>query len=211
MLGRSLPELVFVRLCITALLYLPAYSTLYFLSIPVLYPNHYRLPFSLETWLALEIAFYLLVYLPQLRTLQRPVIHPATYSFEDRQQLYQRCAKTITDPEAYLIKWCNMAPLSEIKRENVKEFFAWALLNKADWTADEDLELDMYANGIERSLGRKLEKGKGTAVPLRLTLDGIHMLHRPLLWYMVGDLFYVIPDHFVTLQAQNHMVMRENL
>ena len=198
MLGRSLPELIFIRICIAALLYLPAYSILYFLSLPTFYPKQYRLPLSLETWLALEILFYLLVYLPQERALQCSAVHPTTYSFEDRQRLFRRCAETITDPEAYLMKWFNMAPMSDIKRENIKDFFAWAFLNKADWTTDEDAELERYADGMERLLGREVEKGRGTAVPLRLTLDGIHMMHRPLLWYLVGRLISPISWHFIT-------------
>ena len=186
MLGTSIWELVFVRVCIAALLYLPAYSALYFLFVFVFHFKTYRLPFLLEAWLALEIFFYLFIYLPQVRHLQRAALHPTPYSFGDRQRLYQKCEQTIVDPESYLIKWCNMAPVSEIKRENVKEFFAWAFLNKADWTEEEDPEMERYADGIERLLGRKLEKGKGTAVTLRLTLDGMHMLHRPLVWYLVG-------------------------
>ena len=89
------------------------------------------------------------------------------------------------DADQYLSKWFQGASLNEIRRENVKDFFCWSLLNKGEYGLLDDDELEEYANGVEKILGRKLEPGRGDATPLRLTLDGVRMLHRPLLWYMV--------------------------
>lgn len=55
----------------------------------------------------------------------------------------------------------------------------------------DDEELEEYVDRFETLLGRKLDLGRGDAVPLRLTIDKVNMLHRPLLWYLVS--FYV-PD-----------------
>lgn len=79
-----------------------------------------------------------------------------------------------------------MAPVEEIKRDNVKEFFCWAFMSRGAWGPSEDEELEEYVNELEILLGRKFELGKGSAVPLRLTLDKVSMLHRSLTWYLVS-------------------------
>ena len=50
----------------------------------------------------------------------------------------------------------------------------------------DDEELEEYVDRFETLLGRKLALGRGSAVPLRLTLDKVNMLHRSLLWYLVS-------------------------
>ena len=68
----------------------------------------------------------------------------------------------------------------------MKEFFCWAFFNKSAWgLAEEEQELDEYADKVEELLGRKLPPGRGRATPLRLTIDPVNMLHRPLIWYMI--------------------------
>ncbi|KAI4202986.1 MAG: hypothetical protein LQ350_002203 [Teloschistes chrysophthalmus] len=76
--------------------------------------------------------------------------------------------------------WFKGAPLHEIARENVKQFFCWSFLNKSKYGLLDDAELEDYADRLESRLGRKLPPGKGKAVPLNLTLDPVHMLPRPL-------------------------------
>lgn len=98
-----------------------------------------------------------------------------------------------------------------MKRDNVKEFFKWALLYKGDEKvekkaarqqvegeeegfevddevsrkAEEERELDEYVDGVQTLLGRRIEPGKGPAKSLRLTVDEVKMLHRPVIWYLV--------------------------
>ena len=79
--------------------------------------------------------------------------------------------------------------MAEIKRENVKEFFCWAFLNKGVWSALDEEELDEYADKMEELLGRRLEAGKGPAKPLLLTLDDARMMHRSLIWYFVSNVW----------------------
>ena len=79
--------------------------------------------------------------------------------------------------------------MSETKRENVKDFYCWAFLNKDAHGLLDDEELEEYVAKFEKGLGRKLESGRGAAVPLRLTLDKVKMMHRPLVWYTVGSSF----------------------
>lgn len=51
--------------------------------------------------------------------------------------------------------------------------------------ADED-ELEEYTREMEKLLGETLAPGRGHAKCLRLTLDKVEMLHRSLIWYLVG-------------------------
>lgn len=97
------------------------------------------------------------------------------------------CNKNVPDPERYLKKWFQDAPVSEIKWENVKEFFRWAFLNTGDVDPAHDEELEEYVGEMENLLGRKLEAGRGDVKCLRLTLDKVEMLHRSLTWYLVSS------------------------
>jgi len=84
------------------------------------------------------------------------------------------------------MKWFLDAPASEIKRDNIKEFFQWAFLNMKEADPAYDEELEEYIGEMEKLLGRKLEHGRGKAKCLRLAYDRIEMLHRSLIWYLVS-------------------------
>ncbi|KAI4179230.1 MAG: hypothetical protein LQ346_007242 [Caloplaca aetnensis] len=92
----------------------------------------------------------------------------------------------MSEPEQYLSKWFKGAPLSEIRRENIKLFFCWSFLNKSGYGMLDDQELEDYADQLEKVLERELPPGKGNAIALRLTLDKVQMLFRPLVWYLVS-------------------------
>lgn len=81
--------------------------------------------------------------------------------------------------------------MSEIKRENVKEFFTWAFFNRGGPPGDDDEELEEYVSTAEKLLGRTIEPGRGNSNALRLTLDRVDMLHRSLAWYSVCS-----PGHY---------------
>ena len=74
----------------------------------------------------------------------------------------------------------------------MKEFFCWAFLDKHAYGLLEDEELEEYADKMEKLLGRKLPPGRGKAVPLRLTMDKVKMLHRSILWYLVRPLYEIL-------------------
>ena len=188
MINSSFKEYVFIRLCIFFLHWLAPFGILYCALVLIIRPAKYRLPLILEIWLAAEAVFYLFGYLPRNAVLQRPANHPTTLSRNERENLFNWCHETIQDPGGYIRKWFLNAPLSEIKRDNVKEFFAWAFMNKGAWSAEEDEDLHEYVDRLEELLGRKFEQGKGNVVPLRLTLDKVAMLHRSLAWYLVSCL-----------------------
>lgn len=202
MIGTSTSAFIFIRACI---LFLNSITPISFVYCFLVYPLHLwnlRLPWWIELYLASEVAFYALVYLPLTRYYQRPAKHPAKPTLEARRELFHRCHNTLKDPETYLRKWFKNAAPSEIRRENVKEFLAWAFFNAdhtsaMSWDSNEDAELEGYVDAFESLLGRRIPPGRGTATSLRLTFDKHHPLHRSLLWYAcVG---------FVDLLAFAHM------
>ncbi|KAM5354922.1 hypothetical protein ACJ41O_001568 [Fusarium nematophilum] len=183
MAGTSAWDYIFIRTSIFLLHLVAPLSVVYSLgSWLVGFP--FRVPRVLEVWLALEAAFYLVVYLPYKAYLQTAATHPAAASRDDRRRLFWRCHGNIPDPERFLMKWFRDAPVAEIKRDNVKEFYRWAFLNTADPDPADDEELEYYVGELEQSLGRRLEAGRGTAKCLRLSLDKVDMLHRSLIWYL---------------------------
>jgi hypothetical protein len=141
----------------------------------------------MNRWILLEAAFYTFVYLPRKTILRTSVTeHPVLSSRDDRRRLFQRCHDNIPDTERYLQRWFKGAPMEEIKRENVKDFFRWAFLNSGDRDPDHEEELEEYADKMEKRLGMELAPGRGKAECLRLTLDEVDMVHRCLVWYLVS-------------------------
>lgn len=182
MIGTSTWDYIFIRACIFVLHWIAPLSVLWCL-ISLFYPRLY-ISWILQVWASLETAFHLLVYYPRKIYLQRAATHPTPISREQRRVLFQRCHQNIPDPERYLLKWFRDAPASEIKQENVKDFFRWAFLNTGEPNTREDEELEGYIKMMEELLERKIEPGRGKADCLRLTLDKVNMLHRSLTWYL---------------------------
>jgi len=186
MIGTSVWDYIFIRSCIFFLHWIAPLSILYCLTISLVHPTPFHVSWILEAWATFETAFYFLVYLPRKFYLQTAATHPTPACGERRRLLFQRCHKNIPDPERYLSKWFLDAPASEIKRENVKDFFRWAFFNTGESDLVDDEELEEYIREMEKLLGRKLEAGRGNAKCLRLTLDKVDMLHRSLMWYLVS-------------------------
>ena len=185
MIGTSFKELVFIRATVFLLHYFAPILIVCLILTLIIDHNAHRVTLLLEILSIAEVTFYVLVYIPKSRSLQKPARYPPLATREERRKLFLKENETVADIERYLSKWFLQAPLSEIKRENVKEFFAWAFLNKSSWGPDEEEELDEYADKVEELLARKLQPGRGHATPLRLTIDAVNMLHRPLIWYII--------------------------
>lgn len=185
MIGTAFHHYIFIRLCIVVLHWIAPLSILYCIS-SLIYPVPFHVPRILQAWTILETAFYLFVYHPRRLYLQRAANHPTPICREDRRILFQRCHENVPDPEHYLSKWFMDAPASEIKWENIKEFFRWAFLDTGIPNKADDEELDGYVREMEKLLGRRIEPGRGNAICLRLTLDKVDMLHRSLTWYLVS-------------------------
>jgi len=186
MIGTSLWDYIFIRLCIVFLHYVAPLSALYCVAVLILHPLSFRIPLVFEIWAVAETLFLFLLYFPRKYVLQHAAAHPEVPPRDKRRRLFELCHDTVDDPEVYLSKWFKGAPPSEIKRDNLKEFFCWAFLNKEAYGILDDEELEEYVDKMELRLGRKLEPGRGNAKCLRLTTDRVDMFHRSLLWYMVS-------------------------
>jgi hypothetical protein len=210
MLEHSVPAYLLIRFVILLLRLVLPFS-IFFCSFSI--AEHPQTPFArfLLVWAFLETAFWLLVFIPRKRSLQAEAPHPPPASYAERKELFWKIWGNIPEPEAYLSRWFLGARSAEIKRDNVKDFFRWALLYKGDEKAgneprsgtvegeddgidvdvglsskaEEEKELDEYVDGMQTLLGRPIEPGRGPAKSLRLTVDEVKMLHRPVLWYLV--------------------------
>ena len=201
MINNSLPDYLFIRASIFGLRAIGPLSVAYSLARPF-FPlgvqwRLYLLP--LDVYAALEAIFLSFTYLPLRARCQQPVTHPTVSPESSRKDLFKKCIHTTKEHDKYLKQWFRDADTAEVKRENVKEFFAWAFLNKASPKEETEFgelntldrryepELQGYITELERKTGTVLPKGYGNAKSLRLTLDEVRMAHRPLIWYTVRD------------------------
>ncbi|OJD34176.1 transcription initiation protein spt5 protein [Diplodia corticola] len=183
MIGTSTAEYIFIRACILGLRSVTPLALLYCLA-RVVRPHAFHLPLIFDIWAAAEAAFYFFFYLPRKRQLQKAAVHPPAPTRDQRARLFSRCSDHVPDFERYLRGWFMGAPLSEIKRENLREFLAWAFLDTADVHSLDGDEFDGYMRDVEARLGKPIESGRGKANALRLSLDQVRMTHRSLLWYL---------------------------
>ena len=184
MIGRSFKEYPFIRACIIFLHYIAPLCAFYCIIVLVLRLWPYRIPLGLEIWAIAETAFLVFLYYPNDFLIQRAAKHPEARSPDQRRELFNLCKDTIKDPDHYLRLWFRKAPLSEIRVDNVKQLYRWAFLNKAHCDSGDEAELDEYIIETEKLLGRKLQPGRGPAIPLLVTLDRVRTLYRSLFWYL---------------------------
>ncbi|KAF2435389.1 hypothetical protein EJ08DRAFT_675208 [Tothia fuscella] len=183
MLNNTTGEYLFIRGCIIFLRSIAPLSISYITLLSLGLLRAYRLPLFIEIITALETVWYACFWIYRKSYLQRPAVHPRLYSEETRRKLVTRCIGLIPDYEAYISKWFLGADPTDVKRENMKEFFRWAFFNTAVPNPSHDEELADYIRQLERAIGRKIEPGRSDVKCLRLTLDNVVILHRSLVWY----------------------------
>lgn len=186
MIGTSFGEWVFIRLAILFFRYTPL---LYVLGITSQYLRYsdftqHTVTCILISLLITETLFAAFVYFPATRRLSAPALHPEPLSPAARRALFYKCFDNVNSAEDYLRGWFMGADIEEIKRDNLREFLLWAFFETSE-SHDNDDELDEYIGSIEQRLGYKLERGRGNAKGLRLTLDEVTSTYRSLLWYGV--------------------------
>ncbi|KAF8163801.1 hypothetical protein B0H34DRAFT_697014 [Crassisporium funariophilum] len=192
MIGNSLLDYVNIRIGIGALR-LVAPASIAYLVICGIAPQSLKIPWAI--FAAAEASFYLLAFLPRKRCLQAPPAHPPpSLSRDERHHIFIKCVaagKTHPSSEApYPTGWF-LPQDSTPKREDAVDWLLWALFST---TRDEapmeeyQAEIDGYIEEIEKLLGKSLEHGhsKDEGVrSMRITLDPVVMLHRPLVWYCI--------------------------
>lgn len=193
MIGTSTAEWVFIRISIVAFRFMPLF---YAIGIAVQYSRHGASAWSLApTWilyglLIAEAVFYVFAWRPFQTRLKLPADHPDPLSRVERQELFDKCLVNTPSMESYLRGWFLGANLSDIRRENVREFLLWGFFDMDVTEVDHDAhaidkEIDGYISKIEKGLGKSLPQGRGPAKSLRLTLDGAETAYRGLAWYTV--------------------------
>ncbi|EPQ57705.1 hypothetical protein GLOTRDRAFT_71571 [Gloeophyllum trabeum ATCC 11539] len=185
MIGQSRSEWIFIRLCILLLRSVAPLSILYLLlswyykSILI---NEYVGFYALA-----EASFFLFVYLPRKRLLQRPAQHPPLLDREELRMHYERCCTHLRNT-AHTTGWFFSCAFNDIKRENVMEWLLWAFFHCTgqDKLKDWEAELEQYVQQLEKAIGQRFDPGRNPSVmSMRTTLDPVMMVHRPLVWYMI--------------------------
>ncbi|KAJ7491057.1 hypothetical protein FB451DRAFT_1023811 [Mycena latifolia] len=214
MIGQSLPEYYFIRVCIAALRLVGPASVAYLLACAA--TGSILVSPVLGVVATCEASFYAVFFLRRRRFNQvllapkcaaTPPV-PPRLSRSRRRELFERCASQIT--AEYPSGWFLPAN-SEIKRENAREWILWAMFASTPEHASPewDEEIDEYISVIEKSLGRKLEPGRAPGVQsLRLSFDPIQMLHRPLIWYMIVALVDTLTSIFLLSLGFKHYAPR---
>lgn len=206
MIGTSLQEYVFIRISILVLR-LVAPSSIAYLCV-----SWYTHDWLCSRWLGYyalsEVIFYFGVYLPRSRLLQlvgplplsvsnaearlgiacQPAKHPTPLSRAEREALFAKCFNSVRDTDL-ATGWFHFSPSHSIRRDNVIEWILWALFASPHDTILQDWEeeLEGYVRVIERLLGRNLEDGLNDKINcMKVTLDPVVSVHRPLLWYIVS-------------------------
>lgn len=164
---------------------------------------------ALYFYAIIETAFFFCIFWPLRNHLQDPATHPEQLSKEDRDLLLKRCSDTITDPEVYLQNWFHGSALGQIRRENLKEFLLWAFWGTTNADDVSKEELDDCVTSLESTFGQRIVPGRGTAKSLRVTMDEVGAIHRPLIWYMVVGLLDTISA--VRLRTSGYVYYREPL
>lgn len=193
MLGRSIPEYIFVRISIIFFRYIPLWYAL-----PLVYNIATN---GREAWswpssriygllLLLEDLYFLFLWKPSQQRLRFKAKHPPAQTREQRQALLGQILENVPSLEGYLKGWFLGADLKDVKRENLREFLLWALFDKDqdDLVAKNpavEVEVAEYITKIEKRLGRTLDNGRGPAKSLRLTIDDIDTTYRGLIWYII--------------------------
>ena len=183
MIGTSKVEYCFIQACIYFLHYIAPLCAIYCVFVILIQPSPFTVPWPVGVWGFAEILFLLLHHV-KVRALQREALHPEPLPRPERKQLFELCHATVQHPERYLRQWFRGSPLSDIRRGNVKELYRWAFLNTKEISPNDDEELEEYVDKTELLLGREFQRGYGKARSLRVTLDQVQILYRPLFWYV---------------------------
>ena len=199
MLGRSLPELVFIRVCIFLLQNTIPLAAVALGALVLLQHGLKNLPpwaavlFGVTQGLvaALLVAdglFFLALYRPYRRSMQARARHPRPPTRAEREALFAKCVANMPRPEFYLRQWFLGAEMDDIREDNLREFLLWSFFDRdggGDLDDETEEELAIYVRELEILLGRDVGRGRGPARSLRLTVDPVEPRFRSVLWFLI--------------------------
>ncbi|OLN85842.1 hypothetical protein CCHL11_09948 [Colletotrichum chlorophyti] len=196
LVGKSVPELILVRSMVVFFQYIGLGCFLYFWFILALagVPGiAHPVSIIIEVYGVIEILFYFLWFIPYRNRLQKPGIQPTQLSQAERRQFFYQGLEHAPDIEQYIRKWHCNAQISDIRRENVKDWLMWALFDKEGQPGEYDAELEEYITDAEERAGVNIKRGFGESKPLRLSFDPVTITHRSLMFYMItGSLDFLV-------------------
>ncbi|KAL5365861.1 hypothetical protein BJX96DRAFT_159878 [Aspergillus floccosus] len=191
MIGTSTAEYFFIRTCILFLHNIGPLSTLYCIQLLLHlffpYPTYLeRIPYLIQIWFVAEAVFFTAVSMPLKYALRHAPIYQGSISAECRKNLFRKCITNVPNLEEYLSRWLMISRAEFIRRDNVKDFIAWAFfppgyVREQDQQNEEEIE--HYTTEIEKLIGRELPPGRIDVKSLGQLLNEASGSHRSLLWY----------------------------
>src|SRR5487761_1348525 len=102
----------------------------------------------------------------------------------EREALFHRCADMMTSQ--WIAGWFLRSPGRQVQRNNVVDWLLWALFSArtSEGNREWEEELDYYTTVMGEYVGYPLQSGSNSEMQcFRLTMDPVHMVHRPVVWY----------------------------
>jgi hypothetical protein len=112
--------------------------------------------------------------------------HPPPLDRTQRQALFEKCLNNVVG-DGYPHGWFLSA---DFNRDDVMSWIYWAIFScdRADAAPEWQAEAEEYLVAMEQRFGQEFKNGRhGTTKSMRLTLDPVLTIHRPLLWYAVSN------------------------
>uniref|UniRef100_A0A0G4HL36 AB hydrolase-1 domain-containing protein n=1 Tax=Chromera velia CCMP2878 TaxID=1169474 RepID=A0A0G4HL36_9ALVE len=166
----------------------------YFGLLPIMYTPLQILELLFMGWIIIEVAFYGL-FRSQLRNMQWLSTPPVVLQPQRRRIFDQvlRALSVETDKDAkhlptFISGWFFGAPAEKVWRGNIAQFLAWSLWYRFPAALDEEEreELEGYIRELEEIQGSQFKEGFNHEVKaIRLSLDQLNALHRPLFVYAI--------------------------
>lgn len=125
-------------------------------------------------------------------------LHPSTRSTIEPEQYVEKVMDIVDSVrgvypfETFLTRWCGSETIQELKKGNVAQFLAWALFSKRveDLLPRDYVLLHRMVEMVDRRFELGLEEGLNPeARTLRMTLEPLQVIHRPLFMYLFTTVF----------------------
>ncbi|KAJ3158226.1 hypothetical protein HDU86_002935, partial [Geranomyces michiganensis] len=168
----------------------------------------------LTAWMLIETLWYPyhLLTANRLRARRDPA-HVATTP-QERRVLYKRCLAALaqgSDVRKAIEGWFFGAPIHSIGRENLVQWFAWAMWDTEPHALSQSelAEIDLFIKDTERAVSDDDDTTvlfrPGYFNPdvtcMRLTIDDMQMLHRPFVYYVVISAMHAMASVFLWSQG----------
>lgn len=184
MIKNSFAELVLIRVTIFAL---QAIAPLCLLYCAVRIAGFSLLPLPLEILAFVEALFFICVFLPLRHAYDTSEPVATKRSRAERQALFDKFWENVPDLPLFISTWFKGAPVEEVRRDDFKDFLAWALLYKASAEAEDDEELEEYVLQTESRLGMDFKPGFGSYKAARSSIDPLRIRYKSLFFYLVSS------------------------